>query len=107
MVCTEGFLAYQKRALVEILSVAVFALPPIDHGEVVEGLRHVGVVRTERLLPDRQGALVESLRLHVLASILIHEGEIVEALAHVSVARPDLGGRVVSGPVMILKGFLD
>src|SRR5262249_31238824 len=50
----------------------------MNETQVVEGLAHVRVVRTERFLADRQRALVERLRLAVFALLPIHDGQFVE-----------------------------
>ena len=57
--------------------------------QVVEGLAHVGVVRTERLFADRQRVLVQPLRFAVVALRPIQVGQIVQALAHVGVVRTE------------------
>src|SRR6516165_5906786 len=66
---------------------SAFTATFIEDRHVVEGPRHVGMARAERLLPDHQCALEERLRLFVLALAPIHEAQIAEGLAHVSVAR--------------------
>src|SRR6516165_5219946 len=65
---------------------SVFTATFIEDRHVVEGPRHVGMARAERLLPDRQCAVEEPLRLHVLALVSINEAQVVEGLAYVSVA---------------------
>ena len=61
----------------------------VEDRQVVESLRHGGVVRTERVLADDQRSLVEPLRLPVLTLASIHEGQVVEGLAHVGVVRTE------------------
>src|SRR6516165_11705816 len=62
VVRTERFFLDRQRALVQPLSLAVLALPPIKICQIVESLAHVEVVRTERFLPGRARARVEFLR---------------------------------------------
>src|SRR5262249_13853399 len=92
----------------------------MNETQVVEGLAHVRVVRTERFLADRQRALVKLLRLAVLALLPIHDAQFVECKGIVCMFgseaclhQPlkllciDLGGRVISARVMILKGLVE
>ena len=85
MVCAERLLADRQRALVEPLGVGVLALRPVHVGQVVEGLRHIGMAGAERLLPDRQRTLVEPLGVGVLALRLVHERQVVEGGAVIGV----------------------
>ena len=61
MVEADRLLPDPKAALVERLGLRVAALLAIQCGEVDEGFRDVGVVRSQRLLADGKGALVERL----------------------------------------------
>src|SRR5262249_35754041 len=60
---------------------------PISARQIVQGLSHSRVARTQGLLHDRERALVEPLGLDVLALGLIHHRQIVQGLSHIQVAR--------------------
>src|SRR5438876_611259 len=89
LVTPERLFTDRERALIEPLSLAVPALVPVQGCQVVEGLRHVGVVAPERLFADRERALVEPLSLAVPALRLVHAGQVVEGLRHVGVVAPE------------------
>src|SRR5262249_13969525 len=110
----------RERALVGLLLLRVLALVLIHEGQVVEGLGHVGVAGAQRLLPDRERALVKPLRLRVFGLCPKHDAQFVERNSVVGMfgskaclSQPlkllciDLGGRVISARVMILKGLVD
>jgi hypothetical protein len=63
------------------------ALVSIHFCQVVEGLAHRGMGRTERFFANRQRTFVECLSLAVLALGLIRIGEVIQALTYVSVVR--------------------
>jgi hypothetical protein len=78
------------------------------------------MVRTERFFSDRQCALVETLRLRVFGLCPKHDAQFVERNSVVRMVRSkaclcqplkllciDLGGRVISARVMVLKGLVD
>src|SRR6266403_1909463 len=68
----SAFSRDRQRALVEPLRLAVPALAPVHVGQIVEGLRHLGVVAPEHLLFDRERTLVEPLGIAVLALAVVH-----------------------------------
>src|SRR5260221_14085520 len=65
---------------------SAFTATFIEDRHVVEGPRHVGMARAERLLPDRQCALEEHLRLFVLTLVSEHIREVGERSGHEGMA---------------------
>src|SRR4051795_13063668 len=59
----------------------------IEDRHVVEGPRHVGMARAERMLPDCQCSLEERLSLFVFALVLINERQAVEFQSDLRVIR--------------------
>src|SRR5262245_19562646 len=59
----------------------------VKDSHVVEGPRHVGMARAERLLADDQRALIEPLRLAVLTLVSKHICEVGERSSHEGMAR--------------------
>src|SRR5256886_2487561 len=120
MARAQRLLPDDQRPLEELFRLHVLPLGSIHVAQVVEGLADVGVVRTERFLADRQRALVQPLRLAVLALLPRHDAQFVECKGVVCMIASeaclhqplkllciDLGGRVISARVMILKGLVE
>jgi hypothetical protein len=61
VILAELLLINRKRSPVDPLGVRVLALVLVHDAQVVEGSRHIGVVRAARLLLDRQRALEPAL----------------------------------------------
>lgn len=74
-----GRFARQASALSSVAALTV------ERSQVVEGFRHVGVVRAESLLADRQRTLVVRFRLAVLPLVFVQIGQVIEDLRHVRV----------------------
>src|SRR5207302_586358 len=82
VVLADQPLTDRQRAFVEVLGLAVFALPPVDHTQVVESLRHTWMICAEFLLIDLQHTPVESRGIGILALLRVQERQAVEALSH-------------------------
>ena len=67
MLGAERLLPDRERALIERLGLGVAALGIVEHGQVVEARRHLGMLGAERLLPNGERALIERLGLGVAA----------------------------------------
>src|SRR5262249_32887472 len=53
----EGSFSDVESALEERLGIGIAAFPEIEHGQVIQGCRDVGMVGAKRLLADRQQSL--------------------------------------------------
>ena len=96
MLGTERLLADGERALEERLGLGVGAGGLVEHGEIVERGRDVGMLGAERLLADGERALVERLGLGVGAGGLVERGEIVERGAMSGCSGPSAFSRIAS-----------
>jgi hypothetical protein len=57
------------------------ALLVVEIGQVVEALRDVWMVRSQRLFPDRQRALVERPRFGVTALVIVEMAKLLRLIA--------------------------
>ena len=75
----KNLLADPERFLVERFGFGVLAQILVQHGQVIEGLRRVGMLFAENLLPDPKRFLAERYGFGVLAHCLVQEGQLIEA----------------------------
>lgn len=77
----------RERPLIERLGLPGSTERTVEHRQVVEGHRHVGMVEPEDLLLDRQRSPVEPLGLSVSAGGLTEGAEVVEIHCELVVLR--------------------
>ena len=78
-----------ERALVQRLGLAEAALVGVEHAEIVERLRDLGMLGAERRLADLERPPVQGLGLLVAAEHAVELGEVVAALRDVGMIRPE------------------
>src|SRR5258706_15255750 len=88
VVWAKGLLSYGKRALKQLLRLAVIAQGVGEPRELDEGTRKPDAVAAKRLFRNRQPPLVERLGLRIPALLLVEGCDILASVANQRVLMP-------------------